>query len=42
MHSQGRLYTSQELVQRVTGEPLNPAHFINHLKHKYSEIYDLA
>ncbi|MEK6685080.1 MAG: carboxypeptidase M32, partial [Pseudomonadota bacterium] len=42
IHSQGRLYTPQELVQRVTGEPLNPDHFINHLKHKYSEIYDLA
>lgn len=42
IHSQGRLYTPQELVQRVTGESLNPDHFINYLKHKYSEIYDLV
>lgn len=42
IHSHGRLYTPQELVHRVTGEPLNPDHFINHLKLKYSEIYDLG
>ncbi len=42
IHSQGRLYTPQELVQRVTGESLNPDHFIGHLKNKYSEIYGLT
>ncbi len=41
IHRQGRLHTPQELVQRVTGEPLNPDHFIDHLKNKYSEIYGL-
>ncbi len=41
IHRQGRLYTPQELVQRVTGEPLTPDHFIDHLKNKYSEIYGL-
>lgn len=42
IHRQGRLYTPQELVQLVTGEALNPDHFIDHLKHKYSEIYGLT
>ena len=26
----------------ASGESLNPDHFINYLKHKYSEIYDLV
>ncbi|WP_295623794.1 carboxypeptidase M32 [uncultured Nitrosomonas sp.] len=42
IHRQGRLYTSQELVQRVTGEALNPDYFIGYLKNKYSEIYALV
>lgn len=42
IHRQGRLYTPQELVQRVTGEALNPDHFIDHLQHKYREIYGLG
>ncbi|MDP1951551.1 MAG: carboxypeptidase M32 [Nitrosomonas sp.] len=41
IHSQGRLYTPQELVQKVTGEPLNPDHFIAYLKKKYTAIYHL-
>ena len=39
IHRQGRLYSPQELVQRVTGEPLNPGHFIDYLKTKYHAIY---
>jgi carboxypeptidase Taq len=39
IHSQGSLYSPQELVQRITGEPLNPDHFINYLKTKYHAIY---
>ncbi|PTN10342.1 carboxypeptidase M32 [Nitrosomonas aestuarii] len=41
IHSQGRLYTPQELVLRVTGESLNPQHLINYLKTKYSALYKL-
>ena len=41
IHSQGSLYTPQELVHRVTGEPLNPGHFIDYLRKKYSAIYQL-
>ncbi|ALQ49843.1 carboxypeptidase Taq [Nitrosomonas ureae] len=42
IHRQGRLYTPQELVQRVTGEALSPDHFIDYLTTKYSEIYQLG
>jgi carboxypeptidase Taq len=41
IHRQGRLYTPQELVKRVTGEPLNPDIFIDYLKTKYSAVYQL-
>jgi carboxypeptidase Taq len=42
IHRQGRLYSPQRLVQRVTGEALNPDYFIDYLKKKYSEIYRLT
>jgi len=41
IHSQGRLYTPQELVLRLTGEQLNPQYLIDYLKAKYSVIYKL-
>jgi len=41
IHRQGRLYSPQELVQRVTGEALNPDYFVDYLKRKYSEVYNL-
>lgn len=41
IHSQGRLYTPQQLVQRVTGEALNPNYFIEYLKNKYRAVYRL-
>ncbi|QOJ23196.1 MAG: carboxypeptidase M32 [Gammaproteobacteria bacterium] len=42
IHRQGRLYTPQQLIERVTGEPLNPDYFIDYLKNKYRGIYQLA
>lgn len=41
IHRQGRLYTPQQLVERVTGEPLSPDYFIDYLKDKYRDIYQL-
>ncbi|MGI9537129.1 MAG: carboxypeptidase M32 [Desulfocapsaceae bacterium] len=35
--SQGRLLTSQELMQSATGEPTNPDYFIDYLKERYLE-----
>jgi len=42
IHQKGSLLPSgDELCQAVTGEPLNPAHFLRYLRSKYSEIYQL-
>jgi len=41
IHSQGSLYSPQELVQKVTSEPLNPDYFIDYLKTKYRAIYQM-
>lgn len=37
----GKLQTPQEIVSRVTGEPLNPRYLIDYLTAKYSAIYKL-
>ncbi|MFQ5779513.1 MAG: carboxypeptidase M32 [Nitrospiria bacterium] len=39
IHRWGRQYRSEDLVRRVTGEPLNPRYFIDALKEKFGEIY---
>ncbi len=39
VHKHGRKYLPQELVKRVTGEPLNSRAYIDYLKTKYGEIY---
>jgi carboxypeptidase Taq len=39
IHRWGRSYPSDELVRRVTGEPLNPRYFIEYLTEKFDEIY---
>ena len=41
IHKWGRLYTADELVRRVTGEPLTPDHFLTYLGNKYGELYKL-
>ena len=41
IHRWGRLYTADELVRRVTGEPLTLAHFMSYVEDKYAEIYQL-
>jgi carboxypeptidase Taq len=33
--SQGSRWTTPELVDRASGETLNPAHFRQHLEHRY-------
>lgn len=39
IHPFGRLYTSEELCQKATGETLNSTHFINYATKKYGDIY---
>ncbi len=41
IHTHGRKFTSAELTQRITGEPINPAPYIAYLQNKYSTIYGL-
>ncbi|MFT3936502.1 MAG: carboxypeptidase M32 [Chitinophagaceae bacterium] len=39
IHIHGRKYMSQELCERVTGEPLNIDYFISYATEKYKNIY---
>jgi carboxypeptidase Taq len=41
IHRHGRKFTPTELIQRVTGSPLNAEPYVNYLKRKYTEIYGL-
>ncbi len=38
----GSKYTASELVERVTGGPVQVDSYINYLRRKYGELYDLA
>ncbi len=42
IHRWGRQYPSEDLLQRVTGESLNPRYFIEALKEKFGEIYQFS
>lgn len=42
IHRWGKQYPTDELVRRVTGEPLNPTYFIQYLKEKFGSIYRLT
>ena len=39
IHHWGRTFPTEELVKKVTGEPLNPNYFIQYLDKKISEVY---
>lgn len=41
IHQHGSLYWPEELVQKVTGEKLNPQYFLDYIESKYSQIYKL-
>lgn len=41
IHRWGRTYQADELARHVTGEPLNPDHFVSYLERKYGELYQL-
>jgi carboxypeptidase Taq len=42
IHRTGAAETTEEILTRVTGEPLNPDHLINYLKAKYTQLYNLT
>ncbi len=41
IHQHGKLYTSKQLCEKVTGEPLNFDYFMEYVEAKYSTIYNL-
>jgi carboxypeptidase Taq len=42
VHRKGTLLPSgDELCQSITGEPLNPAHFLRYLRAKYADLYGI-
>ncbi len=41
VHQHGSRYDAMDLVQRVTGEPLNPDYYMDYLNEKYREIYSI-
>jgi carboxypeptidase Taq len=42
VHTHGRKFTAPELVQRVTGGPIDVAPYVSYLQAKFGEIYSLA
>lgn len=40
IHQYGRIYPPGDLCRRVTGKPLDPAHFLESLNKKYAEVYE--
>lgn len=41
IHQHGSVYTPSELIERVTGEPLNPDYLVEYFEEKYSDVYGL-
>jgi carboxypeptidase Taq len=39
VHRHGRKFTSQELLQRITGKPLESQSYLTYIREKYSDIY---
>ncbi|MDI6917343.1 MAG: carboxypeptidase M32 [Thermoplasmatales archaeon] len=42
VHEYGKLYSAKELTKKITGETLNPEHFIKYLKEKFGLIYGVT
>ena len=41
IHQYGKSESPSEIMTRVTGESLNPKHFLNYIKDKYSRMYNI-
>ena len=41
IHAHGKRYTTPELIERATGEELTAAPFLEYVRGKYGELYDL-
>jgi carboxypeptidase Taq len=41
VHAHGCRYTTDELVEVATGEPLTAEYFLDYVTEKYTDLYDL-
>jgi len=41
IHQHGARYTTNELIEKATGEPLTAEYFLDYVEEKYGELYDL-
>jgi carboxypeptidase Taq len=41
IHQQGQRYTTQELIEEATGEPLTAKYFVEYAREKFEDLYDL-
>jgi len=41
IHRHGARYTTDELIERATGEPLTAEYFLEYVEEKYGELYDV-
>ena len=41
IHKYGKMKTSRQILKDVTGEDFNPKYYVEYLKEKYSQIYQL-
>ncbi len=41
IHKYGRMYSPSELAEKVSGEKLNPRHFVEYVTSKFSDVYRL-
>ena len=41
IHKYGKMKTSRQILKDVTGEDFNPKYYVEYLKEKYSNIYQL-
>jgi carboxypeptidase Taq len=42
VHAHGRRYLPSDLIRRATGERLNARYYLNYLRAKYEDLYELA
>ena len=41
LHRHGRKYTSREMLERITGGPIDPGPYLRYLREKLGDIYGL-
>jgi carboxypeptidase Taq len=41
IHQQGQRYTTPELIEQATGEPLTADYFVDYVREKFESLYDL-